>query len=527
MRLRPMMSALWIMLVVLLTSAAAQARVERFAVIVGSDRGEPGEIALRFAERDARRVQDVLLALGGFEAVNTTLLVGSDAETVRDAIITVNDRVRSALALPGTEVMLFVYYSGHADADALHLGDSRLGLDELARLVRGSAASFRMLVVDACQSGSLTRRKGGRITAPFAITEERIAGEGLALLTASAANEDAQESDELEGSFFTHALVTGLLGAADRDRDGNVVLEEAYRYAYEATLRNTSRTAFGIQHPTFSYDLHGQGHLVLTRLRDGRSARGLMELPEGATYLVLEGGPEGPVIAELGLAHPIRTLSLAPGSYFVRGRARGYLLEGTEVVRKGASTRVDAAELTRVEYAQLARKGLSGTRRHAHGVEVGGMMHTTLKSASRPSYGAFSGYRFDGTHASLAARFGYCTTATDGQYVDTRMGEYALTLRVAIVRDLSPRVSVDLGAGASFVYFTQKYETRGLAPDRRTLGGAAELYAALSVDVHGGVYLTFDATARTYAFEVEEPRGDPTLRAVFAAALSAGFGRRF
>lgn len=36
-------------------------------------------------------------------------------------------------------------------------------------------------------------------------------------------------SAEIRGSWFTHALVSGLLGAADRNRDGLVVLEEAYR----------------------------------------------------------------------------------------------------------------------------------------------------------------------------------------------------------------------------------------------------------------------------------------------------------
>jgi uncharacterized caspase-like protein len=77
-------------------------------------------------------------------------------------------------------------------------------------------------------------------------------------LTASSANEDAQESDEIKGSFFTHALVSGLMGAADRDKNGVVVLEEAYRHAYDATVRASSRTFAGMQHPTFHYDSAGR-----------------------------------------------------------------------------------------------------------------------------------------------------------------------------------------------------------------------------------------------------------------------------
>ena len=65
--------------------------------------------------------------------------------------------------------MLFVYYSGHADKNALHLGETRLPLVELEQLVRGSAAHFRVLLLDACGSGALTRTKGGTAAPPFPV----------------------------------------------------------------------------------------------------------------------------------------------------------------------------------------------------------------------------------------------------------------------------------------------------------------------------------------------------------------------
>src|SRR4051812_37133854 len=83
-------------------------------------------------------------------------------------------------------------------------------------LVRGSAATFRILAVDSCRSGALTRVKGGR--PPFDIRiDEHLSEQGLVLLTSSAADEDAQESDALRGSFFMHHFVSALLGAADAD----------------------------------------------------------------------------------------------------------------------------------------------------------------------------------------------------------------------------------------------------------------------------------------------------------------------
>src|SRR5437868_14420464 len=123
------------------------------------------------------------------------------------------------------------------------MGGTQLDLSELEQLVRGSAAGFRLLILDACRAGALARVKGGAPIPPFDIQlGERVAGEGAVFLTSSSASEDSQESDEIKGSFFTHALVSGLRGAADANGDGRVTLDETYRYAYDATLRASSRS---------------------------------------------------------------------------------------------------------------------------------------------------------------------------------------------------------------------------------------------------------------------------------------------
>ena len=189
--------------------AAAAAQAERFALVVGNDLGQPPEAGLLYAESDASRVAAMLQEVGGVRPENLVLLRGQDATVVRRTLIAVNDRVRAA----GGQTMLIVYYSGHADSGALHLGATSLDLSELEQLVRGSAATFRLLILDACRSGALTRVKGGEPIPPFDLRMgERVAGEGAVFLTSSSAAEDSQESDEIKGSFFTHALVSGLLG---------------------------------------------------------------------------------------------------------------------------------------------------------------------------------------------------------------------------------------------------------------------------------------------------------------------------
>jgi hypothetical protein len=511
--------------------STALARAERFALIIGNNRGLPSEVELRYAESDARKVHDTLRDIGGFQPFNMVLLESANAETLRRSLIDLNARLRSVRSQPNTQAVLFVYYSGHADVTDLHLGDSRLAVAELSQLVRGSAADFRLLVLDACRSGVLTRSKGGHITQPFDIPQPiELSGEGLAFLTASAQREVAQESDELRGSFFTHAFVSGLLGAADRDRDGNVVLDEAYQYAYDNTLRASSRSASGLQHPTFFYDLRGQGQLVLTRPFAPGQHRGILALPKAATYLVFRGSGDGQVMAEVSAADPVRELSLPPGTYFVRGRTPSHVLEGDAIVSPAQTTRIDPDALTRVEYAHLVRKGY-GTLPSTHSVELLGHARSALPNASTPCFGAFAGYRIDLPLFSWLVRAGACTSRREavGAALSSHTSEIDIGLRALRAFDLSTRLSLDAGAGLGAAYFEQRFDTEGKAPTRRSGAGFGELVLGMSLELgHDGAYMTLDSALQAYVLPMFDAATRRTeARAALTGRVALGCGMRF
>ena len=396
-------------------AAPARAAVDCYAVLVGNDAGAADEPRLRFAETDAVKLHDALRELGDFPPENLVLLRGERPASARGALIAVNDRVRDSVAA-GRQVVLLVYYSGHADADALHLGDGRLPLRELEQLVRGSAATVRLLVVDACRSGALTQAKGGSRAPPFPVAiEPRLAGEGAVFLTSTAVNEEAQESDAIGGSFFTHYLVSALLGAGDQNDDGQVSIEEAYRFAYENTLRASSRSAIGIQHPTFHYDLRGQGSLGLTfPFRDAERAQ--LRFPAGLAFLVLRGDGDGPVVAEVGPADRQRRLSLKPGRYFVRGRGRDYLLEGTLSLAAGGNQLVEERQLARVQYARLVRKG--GADRPALSVLGGYQAATSLWSDGGLCQGGFAGPALALSRLTVDLAIGACRSRDPRQFLE-------------------------------------------------------------------------------------------------------------
>ncbi|HEY0714029.1 MAG TPA: caspase family protein, partial [Polyangia bacterium] len=128
---------------------------------------------------------------------------------------------------------LLFYYSGHADPLGLLLGGSRFLFQELRARVERSTAAVRVALLDACHSGEATRSNGGRPAPAFSL--DALASRdlrGAAIIAASTASEFAQESSLIEGSYFTHHLLSALRGAADQDRNGAVTLAEAYRYTY-------------------------------------------------------------------------------------------------------------------------------------------------------------------------------------------------------------------------------------------------------------------------------------------------------
>ena len=133
----------------------------RILLSIGQDIGAPGDQPLRYAERDAERFAQVLTSLGEVALERAYLLRAASAEDVRRAVAEIRGRSSEL-----TNVVLITYVSSHADDTMLHLGSSQLAFQELTGLLATVPARLRVLIVDACTSGSLIRSKGGRPVKP-------------------------------------------------------------------------------------------------------------------------------------------------------------------------------------------------------------------------------------------------------------------------------------------------------------------------------------------------------------------------
>ncbi len=246
-------------------AAAATAPVRRLALLIGANDGGSGRVRLHYANSDADALAKVLRDIGGVRATDLIQLRDPTPDELEAAFDGISRRLRDS-ASEGERTQLLFYYSGHSDEKGLLLGGERVDYAVLRKHVQSVPADVRIAILDSCASGAFTRSKGGTKRPPFlAGTPSAVAGH--AFLTSSSADEAAQESDRIGGSFFTHFLTTGLRGAADFDRDRHVTLTEAYRFAFEETLAHTESSRGGAQHAAYDIQLAGSGDLVMTDLR--------------------------------------------------------------------------------------------------------------------------------------------------------------------------------------------------------------------------------------------------------------------
>ena len=222
------------------------------------------------------------------------------------------------IAARGDEVLLLFYYSGHAGADGLHLQGSVVSWNEIRRWLQGSSARVKLAFVDACESGSLARDRGGSPVDTVQIeVDDALTMAGLAIVTSTGPLSVAREGATFGGGVFTRSLLTGLRGAADGDSDGRITLDEAYRFAFAETVVSTAGSSASVQRPEVRYDLEGVGDLVLTRIPDRAAGLVLPEELEG-TYSVVSVA-SGQVVARIDKkAGEAQRLALPAGRYVVR-----------------------------------------------------------------------------------------------------------------------------------------------------------------------------------------------------------------
>jgi hypothetical protein len=367
MRQLPVILALATMTAATLTcapSVSADAPLRRLALVAGVNRATSDRVALRYAVTDAERFAAVVTHLGGVTPADCVVLREPSRQAFLAGVEALKARATDARATAG-RVEVILYYSGHADEQGLLLGHDLVTYRELREALGRFSADVAITVLDACASGAITRLKGGQQHPAF-LTDVSSQTSGYAFLTSSSENEAAQESERIGGSYFTHALVSGLRGAADASGDGKVTLGEAYQFAFQETLAQTAPTEAGAQHPAYDMKMSGTGDVVMTDVRQMSSSLVLGPELDGRLFV---RNARRQLVAELYKpAGRSIELGLEPGEYQIHFDQSSAFLTSKITLIEGQRRVVARQDLTPARRFATRRRGdgiVEVPRRHA------------------------------------------------------------------------------------------------------------------------------------------------------------------
>ena len=268
--------------------------VDRYAIYIGSNKGGKGREQLLYAGSDAQNFKNAMSEIGGVTEANSFVLIDPTKERINATLNEISRKIVTSESHAKRSEFIF-YYSGHSDENSLLLGDVPYDYSDLKAAITEVPSDIHVVILDSCYSGNFIRTKGGQKRKPFLIDDSSVVT-GHAYLSSSSTNEYSQESDEIESSYFTNAMITGLRGAADASGDNKVTLNELYSYAFNDTLSKTESSKAGPQHPNYNITLVGSGDLVLSDISNGEA---MLSLSKDAKGKFIIRDANGKLISEI------------------------------------------------------------------------------------------------------------------------------------------------------------------------------------------------------------------------------------
>jgi len=255
-------------------------------LVVGiDDYKDPSIPRLRYTETDAKAVYEFFKTSGLSPARSSNVhYLGDQAN--EDGLSATRLGIRKAITrylinkAIHADDMAILYFAGHGDtgkhptkgteyylipqdAERADLFNTAIELSEFKRLWSAIRAETKILIADACNSGGFT---GVRALGVKGIEGIEAEGGGKMVFSASKADQKSLEVPELGHGLFTHVMLEGLRGKADKvcgDNDGRVTAGELKRYLDEQVPAR-ARKYGGSQTPVTQM-LDAWGKVYLTR----------------------------------------------------------------------------------------------------------------------------------------------------------------------------------------------------------------------------------------------------------------------
>jgi len=216
--------------------------VKVWAVVVGVA-GDTHMPSLKYTDDDAYQIYAFLKSPEGGALPDNQVKVLVDDLATRENIIKAMNQ--TFLKADENDVVL-MYFSGHGlngsflpfDYDGYR---NKLMHTEIQQLFDRSKAKHKICFADACHSGGMLASR-----APSSAAIKNYYGAfkdsygGTALLLSSKADEFSLEDSGLRQGIYSHFLIKGLKGMADKNDNGIVTVKELYNYVHSSVTKYTN-----------------------------------------------------------------------------------------------------------------------------------------------------------------------------------------------------------------------------------------------------------------------------------------------
>lgn len=224
--------------------------VKIWAVIVGAARYKHMPV-LRYTDDDAYQIYAFMKSPEGGALPDNQVRLLIDEDATRSNII--NAMRNIFLRADENDVVMF-YFSGHGlkgsflpiDYDGFN---NMLQHTEIKDILKASKAKHKLVLADACHSGSILASR-----TPINIALKRYyeafetSNGGTALLMSSKGEEYSLEDGGLRSGIFSHFLVRGLKGEADANGNKIISVQELFEYVH----KNVRIYTGNVQTPTLT-----------------------------------------------------------------------------------------------------------------------------------------------------------------------------------------------------------------------------------------------------------------------------------
>lgn len=214
----------------------------KVALLIGVGKYGNGLSSLPAAPKDVEAMHEVLEnpEIGGFDQV--TQLIDPERQTMEEAIYALFINRKK-------DDLLLLFFSGHGvkdDTGNLYLAARNTRKEQEAlvhptavaasyvqNIMSNSRSKRQVVILDCCFSGAFAEGMKAKEDGSVPVNQQ-LGGEGRAVLTSSTSTQYSFEHPGFDLSIYTHFLVEGIkTGIADRDKDGEVSVDELHEYAKE------------------------------------------------------------------------------------------------------------------------------------------------------------------------------------------------------------------------------------------------------------------------------------------------------